>query len=181
MSAVSLAYLLGIVFIALGSLLALRCAEKHQKTCRRFLRNDFVGITLFSIASLWFLLKIRQLGEADFGQYKNELTLLFGLSFLGCAIYWRDFLGIRAIAMLTLMIADCLLDICYLSNAFVTPFISLFLYLFIVLAMFLGVYPYWARDFLPYLFKNECRYIKLIGWFFTIYGIGIIILAGLFK
>lgn len=181
MNAIGLTYILGIVFIVFGSLLIFRCVEKHQESCYHFLRNNSIGLILFAIASLWFLFKIRRLGEADFGQYKNELTLLFGFSFLGCAIYWRDFLGIRAISMLTLMISDHLLDICYLNNALVTPFISLFLYLLIILSMFLGIYPYWARDFLPCLFRKKCRYIKMIGWFLAIYGIGLIILAGLSK
>ena len=58
--------------------------ETHQTIGQKLLRNNTVGIAVFVVACVWFLLKIADLGEADFGQYKHWLLLLFGFAFTGC-------------------------------------------------------------------------------------------------
>ena len=151
--------------------------EKHQADSYQILRNNALGLIVFIGACVWFLLKIADLGEADFGQYKHWLLLLFGFAFTGCCIYWKDFLIVRGVAMLALMSIQKLLNIGYMSRAVVHPFISLFFYIWILIFMYIGVYPYCMRNILPVLFGKNCRYIKYIGLIFILYGISLIILA----
>jgi|GEM_PF-3066879 len=151
--------------------------ETHQTMGQKLLRNNMIGMAVFVIACIWFLLKIADLGEADFGQYKHWLLLLFGFAFTGCCIYWKDFLIVRGIAMLALMSIHKLLNVGYMSGAVVHPFISLFFYIWIIIFMYIGVYPYVLRNILPVLFGKNCRYIKYIGVIFMLYGISLIILA----
>ena len=178
MNAVLLAYVLGMVLILGGGLL-LKVKEQYEKKCYGFLRNNFYAYLLFGLACCWFLIKIAHLGEADFGQYKNWLLGLFLFSFIGCGIYWRDFLVVRGIAMLILMGIDALLDCNYMSDVAVSPVISLFFYGIIILTLFFGTYPYRVRDVLPVLFGKKCRLVKYIGLFCIIYGVGLIGLAQL--
>ena len=176
MSIFYFANLLGVLLVISGASLWL-FKEKHQSSVYTLLRNNAVGIAVFLVASTWFLLKIADLGEADFGQYKQWLLLLFSFCFLGCCIYWKDFLIVRGIAMLGLMTIHKLLNVGYMSGAFVHPFISLFFYVWIVILMYIGVYPYVIRNILPVAFRKNCRYIKCMGLIFAVYGIGLIILA----
>lgn len=170
------ANILGLLLIAMGIGMCF-LQEKHQVNVYQMLRSNTLGMVVFLVACVWFLLKIANLGEADFGQYKHWLLLLFGFAFAGCCVYWKDFLVVRGIAMLSLMSIQKLLGIGYMSEAFVHPFISLFFYVWIVIFMYIGVYPYCARNILPVIFRKNCRYIKYIGLIFTLYGISLIILA----
>ena len=145
----------------------------------RWLRNEVLGIVVFLIPATWFMFKLTQLGEADFGQYKNWLLLLFGFTFIGCCIYWRDFLIVRGLAMLIIMIIDALFKISYMSEAIVSPAISLLFYIFIVIALYCGCYPYCIRNILPKVFSKNCRYIKYTGTFCIIYGFVLVILSQL--
>ena len=168
--------LVGLSLIVLGTSVK-RCKAGHQLAVYRFLRNDRWSLGLFTVASGWFLYKVSQLGEADFGNYKAWLLILFIFSFIGCGIFWKDFLGVRAIAMLTLMGVHMGLKMGYMSNAWVHPFLSAFLYGLILVALFFGVYPYRARDILPFLFKSDARLIKWMGNIAMGYGAGLILLA----
>lgn len=176
MTIITFSWLISICLILLGMRL-MHCKEDKSASCLRFLRNNTWGLTLFSIASFWFLIKIANLGEADFGAYKHWLLLLFVSIFIACGIYWKDFLVVRAIAMLTLMLCHLGLQIGYMNSALVRPFLSLFFYVLIVLALFFGTYPYKTRDLLPTLFKQKARYLKWLGSISFSYGFLLIILS----
>ena len=176
MTVITFAWIVSACLI-IGGLKLLQCKSNQAAKCLRFLRNNLWGLSLFIIASLWFLIKILNLGEADFGAYKYWLFLLFLAVFVGCSIYWKDFLVVRAIAMLTLMLCHLGLQIGYMSPALVRPFLSLLLYVLIILALFFGTYPFKARDILPMLFKKNNRNLNFIGIGCFAYGVLLIILS----
>ena len=169
--------IIGGLILIIGGCFLFFVKEKHQEICYSFLRDDRWGLFLFSVASLWFLFKISQLGEADFGQYRSWLLLLFIFTFVGFGIYWRDFIGVRGLMMLVVMGVQKGLDIGYMSEALVRPYVSFYFYILIILALFFGAYPYWMRDILRKLFRKQCRYVKYIGIFHVFYGSVLVILS----
>lgn len=176
MTVITFSWLISIGLIILGFSL-MHCSEDKRTNCLHFLRNNTWGLTLFGIASFWFLIKIANLGEADFGAYKHWLLFLFISIFIGCGIYWKDFLVVRAIAMLTLMLCHLGLQVGYMSSTIVRPFLSLLFYSLIILALFFGTYPFKARDLLPVLFSKKARYLKWLGVINLSYGFLLIILS----
>lgn len=176
MTVITFSWIISASLIVAGFKL-LQCKENQSAKCLHFLRNNTWGLTLFAIASVWFLIKIMHLGEADFGAYKHWLFLLFVVVFVGCGIYWKDFLVVRAIAMLTLMLCHLGLQVGYMSPAPVRPFLSLLFYTFIVTALYFGTYPFKARDMLPVLFKKSNRCLKCLAMGCLSYGFLLIILS----
>lgn len=170
--------ILGFLLIVFG-IVSFNVQSSLEKTVYRLLRNDFLGIIVFLIPASWFMVKLTQLGEADFGQYKQWLLLIFGFTFTGCCIYWRDFLIVRGLAMLTILSINALFKISYMSEAIVSPAIALLFYIFIIIALYCGCYPYCIRNILPKAFSKNSRYIKCVGTFCIIYGILLIILSRL--
>lgn len=170
--------ILGFLLIASG-IICFNLKPSMEQTFYQWLRNDTLGIAVFLIPATWFMFKLTQLGEADFGQYKNWLLLLFGFTFIGCCIYWRDFLIVRGIAMFTIMSIDALFKISYMSEAIVSPAISLLFYIFIIIALYCGCYPYCIRNILPKAFCKNSRYIKYVGMFCIFYGIVLLTLSTL--
>lgn len=177
MTVTGLAIIIGLVLIIFGAFCVMQTKPSQEKVFQRLLRNDGLGQAIFIIASLWFLAKVSTLTEADFGQYRPLLILIFLFSFSGCCIYWKDFLGVRGLAMLTLMGIQKGLEVGYMSEKYVHPYLSFFFYCCILLAVFWGVYPYCVRDLLKKLFQNQGRRIRYIGSVCIGYGIALVILA----
>lgn len=155
--------------IAMG-LFCLWTRESHLPIFRRLLRNDRLGKIVFGLASILFLIKILQLGEADFGRYKFLLVLIFGFALLGCALYWQDFLIVRGMVVLGLIGIQAALDINFATPDLVRPWISAYFYLWIFLMIYAGVCPYCVRDILPYLYQSKASKMKYLGITHLMYG-----------
>jgi hypothetical protein len=166
-------------FLITSGMICFKLKPSMEQTFYRWLRNDSLGIVVFLIPATWFMIKLTQLGEADFGQYKSWLLLLFGFTFIGCCIYWRDFLIVRGLAMLSIMSIDALFKISYMNEAIVSPAISLLFYICIIIALYCGCYPYCIRNILPKVFSKNSRYIKYVGVFCIAYGIILLTLSTL--
>lgn len=151
----------GVHFIWYG----MRSAESVQA----FPRSRVAAYILLGTAAAWFLYKVTQLGPADFGQYKNILFIVFLVVALGSYIYVPDFLAVRGLAALILLIAGALLDASFMSYG-PALFLKLFVYLAIVLALILGANPYKLRDFFEWLYHKEMR-PRIFGAIFSAYGL----------
>ena len=174
MNVIGLARFLGMILIAFGFLFKRLCVKFRLDIWYCFWRSRYLGSIFFIICVAWFMVKLANLGEPDFGEYKYLLMFLFSFVFLGIGIFWSDFILVRSAAMLTLMGADYLLDMVYMHEGLVKPYFAAGVYVSIVLAMYFGVCPYRLRDISPYLFQKNHRYMKLIGLLCMWYGVGLI-------
>ena len=134
-----------------------------QQSIQAFPRNRIATVVLMAAGAGWFLYHVTQFGEADYGNYKN---ILFGV-FLAVALlsfYWTpDFLAVRGLTILMLLLAKENLDAAFMRwelpqrLVFVT-----FTYIMITLAMYLAVSPFRVRDFLEWGYKEKGR-IQFFG------------------
>lgn len=145
----------------------------------RFPRSKLCSYWLVSLATLWFLLRhVTHLSEADFGDYK----LLIGLIAVGVALlsflYVADFLAVRGWSMLVLLYAREVLDAAFLQEPESRLLLVLVTYIFIVIALYLGAWPYRMRDWMEWMGKKKVRF-TLLGWGFVF--VGLIILTTSFT
>lgn len=155
----------------------LRLRTEHTPKILSFLRNDRLGIWIFSIAHGWFFVKLLQLEEQDCGTLKPIIIGIFLFAFLGCIFYWKDFLLVRGIAMLLILTAHQALEINYMETNSVRPYLSAGWYAVILLSLGFGINPYWARDLLPFLFSHHRLALKIIASIHLFYGALLIILS----
>ena len=80
-----------------------------------------------------------------------------------------DFLGLRALAGIALLIYNLLLDTAYMQDPTSRLFLVGFAYLVILLALILGGAPYLLRDAINWLFKKHFR-VKLFAYALCLYG-----------
>lgn len=160
---------LGVFLLALGVFLGLSGADgllKFQKT----LRARWANLFFFGTALVWFLIKILQLSEADYGEYRHMLFLLFavigGLSFFVIP----DFLAVRGMAVLTLLWAHVLLDAAFMQEPASRLFMVSMVYVWIVAALYLGALPYRLRDAVSGL-QAKPFITRLLAAFFGFYGL----------
>ncbi len=143
---------------------------------KAFPRSQAAALVTMGIASVWFLYKVLQLGPSDFGQYRNLLFLLFLITAVGSFFYVPDFLAVRGLAALVLLVAGELLAAAYLEPPQSRLFLVGFVYLAIVAALYLGASPYRLRDFLDWLYGKDTR-PRLLGGLFAGYGALLLVVA----
>jgi len=173
----------GIILIGLGMLFILR-SSVVVTSIKRFPRSRSLAYVFFGIGALWFLYRVWHLSEADFGQYRKQLTVFFALVAVGAFIYVPDFLAVRGACVITLLGAMNLLDPGYMVWDYGELFDGGRIYLYklavfvaVAVAIYLGASPFRARDFLDWLYRKGSRPI-LLGGGLLAYGL-IVTVVGL--
>lgn len=161
--------LCGLFLVAFGAHF-LWHGSRSEKSSKAFPRSRTAAFILMGTAAAWFLYKVTQLGPADFGQYKHLLFIGFLVIALGSFVFVPDFLAVRGLAALLLLIAGALLDAAYMELPTTRLFLVSFVYLAIVLALILGANPYKLRDFFNWLYKTSTR-PRVFGGVFAVYGL----------
>jgi len=168
--------LAGLVFLAIG-LPFLISPKKTEPLARAYPRHRITGIVTMLIGGGWFLWKISQLGQADFGDYKNLLMILFAAVLIGSIFYVRDFLAVRGVAIITLLAANTGLKAAFgLYDIPERLVLVTVLYLCIVAGLIYGTIPYKGRDTVNWLYAKHVR-VRMAGSVCTFVGIILLIAA----
>jgi hypothetical protein len=160
--------LTGLFLIAFGAHF-LWHGMRSAKSVQAFPRSRLAAYLLMGTASAWFLYHVTQLGPADFGQYKHLLFALFLTIAVGAFFVVPDFLAVRGLAALILLVAGVLLEAGFMQAPKSIP-LNLFVYFAILLALVLGANPYKLRDFLEWLYKADAR-PRIFGGIAAAYGL----------
>ncbi|MDR3143401.1 MAG: hypothetical protein LBT57_00915 [Puniceicoccales bacterium] len=163
-------FLFGATFLLLG--VAWLCFPGRVLSfLGRKLRATWANILCFGLAMGWFLYNISHLGEADFGQYRTFFFGFFAMIGLIALFHIRDFLAVRGVCILILLSAHELLKSAYLELPISRLWMVSGTYVLIVLAIYLGIWPYRFRDLVLWLQeKRGFFYPRLLGALFSLYG-----------
>jgi hypothetical protein len=164
--------LAALVLLVVGvSLLAV--PAKLEPCLRAFPRHRMMGIVTMVIGGGWFIWKISQLGQSDFGDYKIIMMVLFGATLVGSILYVRDFLAVRGVAIIILLAANTGLKSAFgLYDIPQRLVLVSILYLFIVLALVYGTMPYKMRDTVNWLVASPSR-LRGLGIVSTVFGLSL--------
>src|SRR3989475_1959738 len=140
---------------------------------RKFPRSMPWGYALMILGTVWFLWNLRQESISDFANYKNFLLGGFAAIGIGACIFVQDFLSVRGLAVVLLLLAKLMVDTGrpHLSDTPWVLVIQAWAYLLVLGGMWFTVSPWRLRDFLEWGTANEKR-IKV--------GCGIRLALGLF-
>src|SRR6516165_12759324 len=85
---------------------------------RKFPRSVPWGYGLMLLGTAWFVYNLSQESISDFAAYKNILFAGFAAVGIGSCIYVQDFLAVRGLAVVFLLLAKLMVDTGrpYLSN-----------------------------------------------------------------
>ncbi|MBC2595522.1 hypothetical protein H5P28_14745 [Ruficoccus amylovorans] len=167
-------FLTGIVLLALGGWFLWNGPRVRPATFG-WMRSTPAAVVLFGGAAVWFLWHIAHLGKADFGDYKQLLLLVFGVTALGSFFFVRDFLAVRGLAVLMLLSARPLLDAAYMQFDHPQRLLMVIaVYIGIVIALIIGAAPYRLRNFFTWLFAKNAR-VRALGLVLVVYGAAVFI------
>jgi hypothetical protein len=156
MTLATLSILLGSAIIFLNIYGLLKPAE-FGAMARKFPRNVPVGCVLIAIATVWFIWNVRQESIADFESLKPFLYLLFAAVGIGTCIFVQDFLAVRGMAVVLLLLAKLMLDTARWVDTEWRLVIATLAYIWIFAGIWFTVSPWRFRDFTNWRTANEKR------------------------
>jgi hypothetical protein len=126
---------------------------------RKFPRNLMAGYFLMALGTLWFLWLVKLEPIADFAAIKPHMMTVFGAIGLGTCIYVQDFLAVRGLAIVLLLLAKLMVDTGrpHLGETPWVLLIQAWAYVLVVAGIWFTVSPWRLRDFLNWATANEQR------------------------
>jgi hypothetical protein len=130
-------------------------------TALRALPRSPVGsLVLFGGGMLWFLVRVASMGDADRILGSSNTPWVIGFAAIGVLSirYVPDFLAVRGLSVLVLLVATPLLDAAFMEYGHPQRLVMVALvFAAIVAALYLAALPYRLRDFFQWLFAAPGR------------------------
>lgn len=171
----TLSILLGLGVLA-PSLYVFASPKGAQEWASKFPRSISTGYLLMGIATLWFLYNLKQEQTADFLAYKNPMMIGFGAVGVLTCIYVTDFLSIRALAVLLMLLAREMLDTARWVDTQWRLVISTWAYVMILAGMWWTIAPWRLRDLLNWANSEPAR-LKLLAGIKAAFGVLVLVLG----
>jgi hypothetical protein len=133
--------------------------QKFGATVRRFPRNLAAGVILMLLGTAWFVWNVNVEPIADFAVFKPYMLGGFAaIGVLSC-IFVQDFLAVRGLAVVFLLLAKLMLDTGrpHLGESPFVLVIQAWAYVLILAGIYFTVVPWRLRDLLDWATANETR------------------------
>lgn len=131
----------------------------YAAAVRKFPRSERWGFALMLLGTAWFLLNLSQESISDFAAWKNVLVAGFAAVGIGSCIFVRDFLAVRGLGVVLLLLAKLIVDTGrpHLAQTPLVLVLQTWAYLLVVVGMWLTISPWRLRDWLNWATANEKR------------------------
>lgn len=156
LSVLSLALGLG---MALPQVFGLTRPAAFAAAARKFPRHVPTGIFLVALGTAWFLWNVWQEPIADFATIKPHMMIAFAAIGLGTCIFVQDFLAVRGLAVVFLLLAKLMVDTGrpHLGETAWVLLIQAWAYVLVVAGIWFTISPWRLRDFLLWATATEQR------------------------
>jgi hypothetical protein len=126
---------------------------------RKFPRNLPIGIALMLLGTAWFVWNVNVEPIADFSVFKPYMMAGFvAVGILSC-IFVRDFLAVRGLAVLMLLLAKLMVDTGrpHLGESPFVLVIQVWAYVLVVAGIWFTITPWRLRDLLNWATATQTR------------------------
>jgi hypothetical protein len=126
---------------------------------RRFPRNLPAGIFLMLLGTAWFVWNVNNEPIADFSAFKPYMMMAFTAVGVGACIFVQDFLAVRGLAVVLLLLAKLMVDTGrpHLGESPWVLVIQGWAYVFIAMGIYFTVTPWRLRDLINWATATEKR------------------------
>lgn len=179
---------LGVWLVAMHALMLAKPVAV-QGFLKRFPRDQQMGQIVLAIGMLWFWMLVATPGKGilhslamDLGEFnplKKYLRYLVPLSIVAVGIAVKEFLSVRALGLLGLMIAAPLLDAAFLKDPQSRLLVPVFAFVLIIKSLYWVGMPYLFRDAVTWATASQKRW-QLLSLGGLLYGIAVLACAFLF-
>jgi hypothetical protein len=170
-----LSILLGLSF-GLPHIYGVMQPTRFGQMMRKFPRYTPLGYVLMLLATFWFLMNLRLESVSDFLAFKPALFGLFGLVGIGACLFVRDFLPVRGLAVLFLLLAKLMVDSARWVDSEWRLVIVTWAYVWVVTGIWFTISPWRLRDLIDWATANEGR-IRLLSGLRLAFGLFVVVLG----
>jgi hypothetical protein len=171
----TISILIGFIFAAVH-LFALVNPKKFSVMARKFPRSTPLGFVLLLVGTAWFIWNLKNEPIADFESWKPALYTLFLAVGIGSCIFVRDFLAVRGIAVLMLLVAKLVVDLARWENTEWRLVVVTWAYGWVILGMWFTVSPWRMRDLIWWHTESPSR-LKLFSALRMAFGLFVMVLG----
>jgi len=179
---------LGVWLVVLHAFLLAKPATA-QAFLKKFPRNQQLGQILLAIGLFWFWFLVQEPGKRwyqflamDLGEFnglKKYLSFVVPLSVVAVGIAVKEFLAVRALGLLGLMVAAPLFEAAFLKDPQSRLLIPIFALILVIKSLYWVGMPYLFRDAVTWATANQKRWQALcVGG--LAYGVAVLACAFLF-
>ena len=161
--------------LGLPQIYGLANPQRFTASVRKFPRNLPVGIALMLLGTAWFVYNVNVEPIADFSAFKPYMLAGFAAIGVASCIFVQDFLAVRGLAVVFLLLAKFMLDTGrpHLGESGFVVVIQAWAYVLILAGIYFTVAPWRLRDLLDWATANETR-VKIgssIRLAFALFGV----------
>lgn len=131
--------------------------SEFAAAARKFPRNLAAGYILTLGATGWFMWNVSHEPLADFESLKPILFTMFIGVGLGTCFFVHDFLAVRGIAVLMLLLGKLMVDTERLAATEWRLVIAIWAYVLVIAGMWFTISPWRLRDLLQWATASESR------------------------
>jgi hypothetical protein len=132
-------------------------------------RSRTAGIVLLTVALLWNLWLLATIEMGEFASFRRPLLIALPIGYLLILRFVDEFLAVRALGILCLLVAEPLIDAAFLRSEMSRLLVTVFAYLLVVAGLFWVTMPYLLRDQINWTTGSNVRW-RLINGAAVIYG-----------
>lgn len=162
----------GIFLVLLGGLL-LWNDPRVSSTAKALPRSQRGAWLFFGTSAAWFIWRLSHVGESDliFFQQPMQLMIGFGVLAVLAFIYTPDFLAVRGLCVLMLLVGEPLLRSAYMEWTHPGRLLMVTaVYIGLALSLYLAAAPFRLRDFFEWLYGSAVR-PRTLGAVLLVYGL----------
>ena len=131
---------------------------------------------MIAVATVWFLLLLKGESIADFAPYKPYMYLGFSLLGVLTCVYVTDFLAVRGLAVVLLLLGKLMLDTQRWVESDWRLVIAVWAYVLVIAGMWLTISPWRLRDLIQWSTANAGR-MRLLNGIRLAFGLLLIVLG----
>lgn len=152
----TLAIILGLG-IGLPQIYGLMHPTRFRDAVRKFPRSETIGYFLMLLGTVWFLWNLNQEDISDFAAYKKAMLIGFAAVGVATCIYVRDFLAVRGLAIVLLLLAKLMVDTARWVDTEWRLVVVTWAYVLVVAGMWFTISPWRLRDLLNWATATDQR------------------------
>src|ERR1041385_8694799 len=141
----TLSIVLGLV-VALLNAVGVAKPKAFAEAARKFPRYTPIGYVLMLLGTVWFLYYVNQESVSDFATMKKFFYVLIGGVGIGACLFVKDFLPVRGLAVVFLLLAKLMADTARWEETDWRLIISTWAYVLALAGMWFTISPGRDRD-----------------------------------
>jgi hypothetical protein len=181
MTVSTLAIVLGLGY-ALPHLFGLMKPAEYRDWVRGLPRSESWGTGLMLLATVWFLWNLHRENISDFASFKPLLMGGFAAVGLGACVYLRDYLAVRGMAVLFMLVAKLMLDTARWAESEWRVLLAAWAYGLVVAGMWLTIAPWRWREWVGWWTEGDRR-LRIgcgvrLAFGLGVFGLGLTVFRG---